>query len=63
MNCPNCGNELTEIFANHDYTIVLDTETQSWVKHDVNVDYVCGWCKEVLSVHDIEDILKQVDEL
>lgn len=63
MKCPNCGIVLTEIHASHDYTIELNKETQSWVKHDVAVEYTCEWCRDVLAVHDIEDILKQVDEL
>ena len=63
MKCPSCDAEVTTILASHDYTIELNSETGQWVKDVGEAMYVCGSCLQELSVHDIEDILRQVDEL
>ncbi len=63
QECPSCGAILTEIQANHNYLIELSGETNKWGKSDGCVEYTCGNCHGVLGIHDIEDILKQVDEL
>ena len=63
MQCPSCGAELTEILAKHEYSIELNSETGQWGRGEGDVIYTCGNCSEELGFHDIEDILKQVDEL
>jgi len=63
LECSGCGGIVTEILASHDYTIEQNSETSRWVKNTGNVTYVCGNCLEELDTNDIEDILKQVDEL
>ncbi len=63
MNCPECGKELLTILAKHEYNIKCDKEQGKWVKQDINVDYACSTCLESLGPLDIEDILRQVDEL
>lgn len=61
MQCPNCGAEITEILATHNYSIEKHDEV--WVKQVGGVIYSCSNCEVILDIHDIEDILKQVDEL
>jgi len=62
--CPSCGGKPTEIRASHDYTIRYDEKQSRWIKEIGEVTYVCGLCLEELDVHiDIEDVLRQVDEL
>lgn len=63
MECPHCGAELTEITVIHNYSIVYDKEQGKWVKQVGEVIYSCGDCEVILDIHNIEDILKQVDEL
>jgi len=63
VECVSCGGEPTEILANHNYSIRYDEEQSKWVKETGEVVYVCGLCLQELDTHDIEDILKQVDEL
>jgi len=63
MQCPSCSQEVTEILAHHDYTIELDASTGNWHKNENGVVYSCSNCLEELNLHDIEDVLKQVDEL
>lgn len=60
--CPYCDDPLT-ILARHDYQIGYDEEQHKWVKDVGEVQYVCNNCYEVLDTHDLEDILKQVDEV
>lgn len=61
--CPSCGAVLTRILASCRYTIEHSEEQCSWVKDEGSTTYVCGNCMEELNTHDIEDILRQVDEL
>ena len=63
VECPSCGGEPTRIQASHNYSIEYDEEQGIWVKMVGEPVYVCGLCLEELDTHDIEDILKQVDEL
>lgn len=63
MECPFCGAIVTEILASHDYTIEQNSETEQWVKTEGTASYSCGNCLDEFGIHDIEDILKQVDEL
>ena len=63
MDCPSCDKELTTILAQHEYTIRYDKEQEKWVKSDGDAEYACSSCLERLDIHDIEDILRQVDEL
>lgn len=63
MICQYCGKEPKLILASHDYDIKYDEVQKKWVKSTGDVVYNCGECHQELSVHDIEDILKQVDEL
>lgn len=61
--CPHCGAVLDDVLASHNYSITYSSEQEKWVKSEGNVEYRCGNCIEELDIHDIEDILKQVDEL
>lgn len=61
--CNSCGMKLTGILADHNYSIKYDEEQKKWVKDCGDVKYVCGNCLEELDTRDIEDILRQVDEL
>lgn len=63
VECPSCGKEPTEILATHSYSIEYDEEQGKWLKKDGEPVYVCGLCLEELDTRDIEDILRQVDEL
>ena len=63
MNCPSCEKELTTILARHEYTIKFDTDQAKWVKEIGDAEYACNSCLETLVTTDIEDILRQVDEL
>ncbi|MBA7638622.1 hypothetical protein ES703_46278 [subsurface metagenome] len=63
VECSSCGKEPTTILADHRYDIRYDKEQGKWVKETGEVVYVCGLCLEELDIHDIEDILRQVDEL
>ena len=63
IQCPECGAELTEILARHAYMIEYSTLMERWTKSDGSVVYTCSNCEVELSIHDIEDALKQVDEL
>jgi len=63
MICPYCGREPKSILVSHDYDIEYDEEQKKWVKGTGDVVYSCGECQAELNVHDIKDILKQVDEL
>ena len=63
MQCPNCNAELTEIIAEHTYAIEYSEEQGRWTKSTGDVEYRCAICTDELSTTDIEDILKQVDEL
>jgi len=63
VECPSCGKELTRILSDHRYDIRYDEEQGKWVKEIGEGIYVCGLCLEELDTHDIEDILRQVDEL
>ena len=63
VECPSCGKEPTEIYAVHNYSIKYDYEQGQWVKETGEVIYVCGLCLQEVDTHDIESILKQVDEL
>ena len=63
VECPSCGKEPTAILADHRYDIRYDEEQGKWVKETGEVAYVCGLCLEEIDTRDIEDILKQVDEL
>ena len=63
MQCPSCGAEFTEILARHEYLIEYNDELKRWVKSVGYVFYGCGNCTEELDFHDIEDALKQADEL
>lgn len=63
MKCPSCGGEITEILACHTYTISYNTEQGKWLKETGGVVYNCAICMDELGIHDIEDILRQVDEL
>lgn len=61
--CPSCGKKLAGILARHDYPIDYNEEQKKWVKECGDVRYACGSCLEELDTRDIEDILRQVDEL
>ena len=61
MQCTNCGAELTEILATHNYTI--EEHGEGWVKQVGEVTYSCTNCEGIIVVNEIQDILKQVDEL
>lgn len=63
MKCPNCEEEIIGVSATHDYSIELDPDTNQYTKHDISTEYVCQACGNGLGISDIEDILKQVDEL
>ena len=63
VECQSCGEEVTDILAAHNYSIYWDKEQGKWVKSDGTAVYVCSHCLEELDIHDIEDILRQVDEL
>lgn len=63
MECPSCGAEVTEILARHEYTISYSEEQGKWVKDVGEAGYSCGNCLGNLEPRDIEDILRQVDEL
>ncbi len=63
MKCPNCDRELTSILAQHSYSITYDREQEKWVKSCGDAEYACSMCLERLDTRDIEDILRQVDEL
>ena len=63
MKCPHCERTLESICASHDYMINLVPNTDLYSKTVGDVDYVCGECLGTLAISDIEDILRQVDEL
>ncbi len=63
VKCSGCGAEVTEILANHHYTVEYSEEQEKWVKNIGDVTYGCGNCLEEFDTHDIEDVLRQVDEL
>ncbi len=63
MECPHCERELLLILSEHGYNIKYDKEQGKWIKRDDSVEYRCSNCLEELDTHDIEDILRQVDEL
>lgn len=63
LTCPSCGAIVTEILAEHHYTIELQSETGIWIKYVGEVTYSCGNCIEDFDLHDIANILEQVDEL
>jgi len=63
MKCPYCGAELTEIVVVDNYTIDYSEEQGKWVKQIGEATYSCGNCEVILRTDDIEDILRQVDEL
>ncbi len=63
IECQSCGEEVTDILAAHNYSIYWDKEQGKWGKSDGTAVYVCSHCLEELGICDIEDILKQVDEL
>lgn len=60
--CPVCKKELSIIHATHVYDITL-CRPDDWSRDEGSVEYKCGHCEELLSTNEIEDILKQVDEL
>ncbi|KKL62216.1 hypothetical protein LCGC14_2187410 [marine sediment metagenome] len=62
MRCLGCDTEVTIIRARHNYEISKG-EDDHWGKSDGEVSYVCGYCREELSISDIAVILEQVDEL
>ena len=61
--CADCVAELTEILGSHNYSISYDKEQKKWVKEVGEATYVCGNCYNELNTCEIEDILRQVDEL
>jgi len=63
MKCTDCGAENPTIDASHHYSISYDKEQGKYVKDEGQVLYSCGECHTDLDTTDIEDILKQVDEL
>lgn len=63
MKCLHCGKEPKEILVNHEYSIDYDEVLLKWRKSDGKATYRCGNCLQELSIQDIKDILKQVDEL
>jgi len=63
VECTSCGREPTTILAAHNYSIKYDEEQGKWVKETGEVIYVCGLCLQEIDTRDIEDILRQVDEL
>ncbi len=63
MQCPYCGAELTEILACYNYAIEYSEEQERWVKSIGSVVYSCSNCTDELDTHQIEDVLRQVDEL
>ena len=63
MNCPQCERELKTVLALHRYNIKYDEEQKKWIKSCGEAEYACSMCLERLDTHDIEDILRQVDEL
>ena len=63
VECPSCGGEPTVIIATHSYTIEYSEEQNKWIKRNDYVVYACGICLDDIDTRDIEDILRQVDEL
>ncbi len=63
MQCPNCGAENPEISACHTYIIEYSTEQEKWVKGIGGAEYTCTNCSEELSGDELDDVLRQVDEL
>jgi hypothetical protein len=65
MQCPHCGQEVTEIMATHEYAIRFNHIWSRWVKDNGEVTYrhYASGCMEALDTSEIADILKQVDEL
>lgn len=61
--CNSCDKVLTGILAQNTYSIRYDEEQKKWVKECGEATYVCSNCLEELDSRDIEDILRQVDEL
>lgn len=61
QDCPCCGNEL-EIKANHEYIIKQNGEGR-WHKGEGSVIYTCTSCGSNLAPNEIEEALKQTDEL
>ena len=63
MDCINCGAVITEILAEHEYTIEQNSETGQWTKTVGNASYSCPECGVEFNISELTDILKQVDEL
>ena len=63
MECPNCGAENPEIIADHRYLIAYNEEQGKYLKDDGEVTYSCNQCSELLGIADIQDALREVDEL
>ncbi len=63
MECPYCHAMLTEITVVHNYSIDFSKEQGKWVKQLGEATYSCSNCESIMSTHDIEDVLIQVDEL
>ena len=63
FTCGDCDTENPKILAIYRYTITYDKEQGKYVKRDDSVEYACGECLEELDIHDIEVVLKSVDEL
>lgn len=63
IGCPVCEGASTEIEVVHVYTLKYDEAQDKWVKSEGDVRYGCGMCALMLDIHDIEDILREVDEL
>ncbi len=59
--CPGCECQLS-IWAVHRYLITQDNKGE-FHKDEGDVKYECGRCGYVLGVSEIEDALRQVDEL
>ncbi len=63
MQCPSCKAENPEILARHNYTISYSEDQTKWVKNTGYVFYNCRNCEGPLELDEIEEALKQVDEL
>jgi len=64
ITCSTCGATVNEIGAAHSYLIEYSNEQEKWVKSIGDVIYSCPNCGEELNtIEELQEILKQVDEL
>lgn len=63
FSCEDCLADNPAIQASHHYSIEYDEEQGKYSRSDGRAYYSCGNCHTELSLQDIEDVLKSVDEL